>query len=876
MTMLADPPQTQPPDSSPRALPSASSVPSWRLASRLARREVRRRPGRTLLTATLIAVPVFAMTVASVLLRTENDDWASRYVRQYGQSDLVISAYPQTEAVAVAGEADPSPEPPRPELPAGTRTIDYFQVFAPLQPLGDSARAGERFVTVTDLPLDDAMTKGIVEISSGVAPGANEMLIAPEVAKYWGVWVGDSVTFDRPSGTWTISGIGRMADNHAEMVAVVNSFDRSRLRPDTFVTVTLYDFPDAMSQQDIQRYGASLPAGYTGDRFTNQFQTDVTTAMAWGWIAGVLALVAVGIIVAAAFATSARRQLATLGQLAANGATPTVLRRTLSLQGFWTGVLGGVGGIGVGLLALPFLRGVTQSILNHSLSGYRIAVGDLVVIAITAVVAGTVAAAVPSRSASRIPVMAALAGRRPVSRPPRWLVPTGIGLFVGGLCLLALAALGSSSYQSGGSDHGDLYAFVAVVGGVAVMFGMCCATPLIITQIGRMGRRLPLAWRLSVRSVARTRTRSAGVATAIATVVAFCTVGLTVSESIIAQDQIVEGGPPSELAMIGYYEYDACCDSFIDEEPLDPPPMPSSVGTTIDRWFPDATVDTIRAVTFDPSAFDPNTDLDGLVYTNRGPTIADQTVVDAMRLSRDDQRLLDRVGALSVGFRSAATDVAQDTVQINYATESGVVELTAGVAGTTGAGWYGTDVIITPELASELGFDVVDAGLMVDNGSRSAVDRSATCGRRSVGRAQQWGKFPFVEPGESTSLATPGGSGYVVDFRYVTTGFNVWLARLIGVAVALVITLLVVVAIGLSLAATEGRVDRDTLAVVGAKPSTLRHQAGVTGLVLASTGVLLGIPTGYIPTWWSIAAKMATTGVNRSSWCRGGRCSRCS
>ena len=44
----------------------------WRLASRLARREVRRRPGRTLLVLFLVAVPVFGMTVGSVLVRTSD------------------------------------------------------------------------------------------------------------------------------------------------------------------------------------------------------------------------------------------------------------------------------------------------------------------------------------------------------------------------------------------------------------------------------------------------------------------------------------------------------------------------------------------------------------------------------------------------------------------------------------------------------------------------------------------------------------------------------------------------------------------------------------------------------------------------------------
>ena len=58
-------------------------LPQWRLASRLARREVRRRPGRTLLVVFLIAVPVFGMTVGSVLVRTAaaGGDWVTRWWR---------------------------------------------------------------------------------------------------------------------------------------------------------------------------------------------------------------------------------------------------------------------------------------------------------------------------------------------------------------------------------------------------------------------------------------------------------------------------------------------------------------------------------------------------------------------------------------------------------------------------------------------------------------------------------------------------------------------------------------------------------------------------------------------------------------------------
>ena len=59
---------------------------------------------------------------------------------------------------------------------------------------------------------------------------------------------------------------------------------------------------------------------------------------------------------------------------------------------------------------------------------------------------------------------------------------------------------------------------------------------------------------------------------------------------------------------------------------------------------------------------------------------------------------------------------------------------------------------------------------------------------------------------------------------------------------------LAVVAIGLSLAAAEGRAERDTLAIVGATPATMRRQAATNAAVFALVGVALGVPTGFLPT----------------------------
>ena len=136
-------------------------------------------------------------------------------------------------------------------------------------------------------------------------------------------------------------------------------------------------------------------------------------------------------------------------------------------------------------------------------------------ILVTAVTAATLAAVVPARTASRLPVMAALAGRRPLGRVPRHLVPIGVGLFTPVSSSLAAASSGRRGYASA----------TAIVGGLLVLAGMCCCSPLAVDAMSRAAARAGRSWRFAGRSLGRTRTRSAAVVTAIAVTGALAIVG---------------------------------------------------------------------------------------------------------------------------------------------------------------------------------------------------------------------------------------------------------------------------------------------------------------------------------------------------------------
>ncbi len=225
-----------------------------------------------------------------------------------------------------------------------------------------------------------------------------------------------------------------------------------------------------------------------------------------------IALAIAGVVISGAFAVGARRQLVTLGQLSANGAGESLLKRMLSLQGAWSGVLGTGVGLAAGAATLALMHGQFNKWIHHDIGPFAWSPRDLIAIAITGVLAATIAAYFPARSAAKVPVLSALAGRRPLGALPRAIVPIGIALFGGGVLVLSLVAAAS---QNGG---GNSLAAAAVFGGLLVLSGACCVSPVLVASLTHVGRRLRGAGRVALRSIVRNRARSAAVVMALAAI----------------------------------------------------------------------------------------------------------------------------------------------------------------------------------------------------------------------------------------------------------------------------------------------------------------------------------------------------------------------
>ncbi|MEZ5247301.1 MAG: FtsX-like permease family protein [Acidimicrobiales bacterium] len=870
MTLVDDPPaMTVPP---PACEPvTRSAVPAWRFASRLARREVRRRPGRTILAALLIAVPVAAMTNGSIVARTNAADWSLDYQRDYGDTDIVLGASTSTVASDDDGSTALTP------LPDGSTTREYLWTGTPVTASNREGDTTVAYVQFGNMTFSDKAATAGIDITSGRAPEPGEVLLGTDLAGRLGIGAGDQLTLTRPSGTWLVAGLGEIRGNYSQDPLIIPGFDTARISPDYGAPMTWIDLPDGTPVDTIRRIAAER-GGLTRYDNPNSRPDDLDTGMAWGFVAGVLALVAVGIIVAAAFATSARRQLVTIGQLRSNGASEAVVRRTLALQGSWTGVVGAIVGVTGGLALLPLTRSlIARHIVQHEIRAFRFSVTDIVVITITAVVAATIAAAVPARSAARVPVMTALAGRRPTGTPAPWLVPTGLALLFGGLGLVAVAALGAK----GDTQGSNIWALLVVIGGTAMVFGTCCAAPLVIEKIGGLGHRSSLSWRMALRSLARSRSRSAAVVAAIAVTVGGATAVAAIAELVLREDSnCCQAALPADAIVVSASQsFTVASDSIdlTDYGPLVGVEVRPSTMAAIAAIAPDGDVFPYAVATFDPAPFDPSVD-----YNDpSGPMIATPALLDLLGVSPADRTALAATGAMQPriadgyavtsdgdGFANEAEDPVSGSPTAEYRSEGGVITVPyAFGADPLDHPWTG-QLLITEQAAADAGFTIVETGVII----RAGADLTTTqLDQLSALQNELWGTSvdAFIEPGDTSRLDGSDQPGAVQDEYFdmwyedprwqSSSADDLWIARLVILGAALALSLLVV-SIGLALAAAEGREERDTFTIVGARPSSMRRQAAARAAVLALVGIGLGIPLGFAPTW--VVDRVANSGID--------------
>jgi putative ABC transport system permease protein len=749
-----------------------------RVALRLARREVGRRPGRTTLVAVLVGVPVAFMVLAIVLLRTEDPTQDEAWQRDYGDADAVVDA---------PGEVDP-------RVPDGARAVLVHQASLRVRAAGDV----HADVEARAFPADDPLMDGLADLVAGRFPtDEGEVALAPDLAGTLGVGVGDRLVIERPTRlSLAVVGLVEMPGHLGRPLALtVPHGPLLDIDPRHPPTMQAYlDLPDAAAADRLRgRQGVLVRGDFIEDA---EGMSDVVVI--WVYLFGAVVLTVAGIVIAAAFAAGARRQLVVLGQLSANGASGRLLRTTLVLQGTVTGLVGAGAGVALVLGLLIANQSWFEEAVRYRFDHYDIRPADLAGAVIVGVAAASVAALIPAWSVTRISTLAALAGRRPLRPVRRRVTVGGLTAVAIGLGLMALAVVGSRT----GEDQG-VWAFVAVLGGVLELLGACAVAPAVVARLERLAGHSRGAWRLAARGLARERARTGAVVSAVAAAggLAVATTALLVGyaagdaarpqppERVVVATEISDIGPAKDS---GVYA-----------------PPDAAARSELERLLPTAE----RVVLRTAGVQDDWTDLPA-------PIVADDAMLDGFGVGREVRRALAQSGLVALG--SPGDRPAFGTLPDGRPHEVATVASDLSLDPLPG-------VLISRSLLGEAGLEPHDAAVAL------VADRPLTPGRLDA--LETFGEdWQFDGPETNRIVAAP----------WPHTGPTPLEIEVMFAAIALVFAVLVVGA-SLALAATESRDERDVLTVAGVAPRSLARSAGGKAWLLAAIGAAMAVPIGLLP-----------------------------
>jgi putative ABC transport system permease protein len=754
-------------------------APATRALTRLAWRELSRSPRRSALTIALVALPVAALTVAAVLVASSTANHDTRRGLM-GSADAVVLLHHSADA----SRGDVTAEYLR-RLPAGSRVLRLREYGAPVP----GVRGSEAFVEVSDLPLDDPLTAGMTKLLRGRLPaGPGEIAAAPNVLRDLGLRVGDRLVSHR---------LGLHARITAEVIDPTN-VARSRV-------ITGGPLPHVPQHRIDTRLLLAVPAGTpasTIERLDGPGRTVIGAGGCCPAVAGIddrglaresilvmsaIALLIVGLVIAAAFAISARRRLRVIGLLgAAAGADRRHVRHLSVLEGTLCGGAGVIAGFALGLAVVAILDAPGIDAVANPVTGrVTFPLLELALIAAMAVAATAAGAWLPGRSAARTGVLAALGGRRPLRRVPATLPLRGLMTSAAGTVLMAVAL-------NAGSPWG-----LSLAGAVLIVLGFVLCASALIAVLESLARRGRGVTRLAARDIARQRARTGPLVAAILAVTSLALLGSTIIDAErarsgdpndhgIGRDQVVLRAGRGQIA------------------------VPPAVRTRVRALLPaaiEAQMGIDRRASADIAIGGPR--LLAALGAGAGRTALERGEAVVLRPGRiEDGRVRIGLAGARGQVRVPAVEVPVDRPQRQLFASIVVSERTAARAGLRPTV---TDVVLRAPAALTAEQRGALRALAI------SIDRGA----------------PPAAAAEITVAGTPQPDEIAAT-----------LATLLTITAALT---LAVVAIGLALSAAEGKDDDTVLAALGADPAIRRRLRATQAAMLVGIGGLLAVPAGLIP-----------------------------
>jgi hypothetical protein len=847
------------------------------VAGRLARREVRRHPWRHLLVTVLILVPVLAALAAFSAVSTWRDTTQRRAAFAYPDPSVVQSNWLVAHQ-DVPPDATPSDIRASLELPPDVRTELAWSGADWL--ITDQARRGGGGPVLAGTAVDEARPgsahAGRYVVQSGRLPTAPDEIFLTQPLADAGRWsIGDSVSTARSDHEFTVVGTGLRGDRTEDRAAVVTD------QPDAYWTTPTAGIDEvdagadyAIGATPIREVAAWVPNDdtraallrwrYSGlSEFNRSNKLDARTGPGMVLASATICAV-VAIVASAALAISGRRQLRTIGLLATVGTDPVTVRRSMLLQGALPGLVAGFTAVTVTVVGAAVINRV--GVLTHATGVYGaqivVSTGGALVAVGLAVASGIGAAWQPARTASRIPTLSALAGRRPVGPVPTGIPVAGAVLWAVGACLVILAF--------GADGVGTLHSAqpFLVIGAVAALaFGTVGLAPAAVALLDRLAGRFRGTWRMGLRGLARNRMQSAATVAAIAVVLAVPVGLLTTRNGLDDRTRARHCCDDAPTVVSATTAVGAPSGTGTSGQPV---PVLAGGGSTVHAVFHGALrsttilarVDELHAVLGPESAVIrtvPLVDQSGswqyvaTIDESEAREVLEPWAADAIENGK------------AIALRGAGADVTftagEDTA--TFPTISPPDNAPAYLDGTSAAYLVGTGAL------HGVGSDRPSDGLMVVRADPLTADEAAALmALPGVDRVASSARSSESPPtlAEIRSALAMSETGAPIDpavrievsevgidndsWRRPSDDRTVadeWDSVLLVLAVATGGLALLVLTITLSLRSVDGDADRRAALAAGVAPVALRRQRAFEGVVLALVGAVLAVPLGWIP-----------------------------
>lgn len=833
----------------------------WRTALRIARREARHARGRSALVVAMIALPMAALAFAAVGRDTFTLTPAEQADRLMGGAQALVvwgSAnpvhqdptnpdlfYSETQPADQGGAGGPAPSAARllTLLPPGTRALSDRSGSLSVRTVAGTASLRARM-----LDYADPLARGMLRQRSGRAPaGVDEVALTPAASRRTGARVGGTLRMTSGRSLHVVGIVEDPTDLEATTIVLHDPQPPGTLPDDRgdvhWLVATrgplTWDQVKRLNTRGlvvISRYVLEHPPSraerypdYQGGRGAFQVGTN-------GFLGGV-GLLEIVLLAGPAFAVGARRRRRDLALVAAAGGTPAHLRRIVLADGVVLGALAAACGVALGIVAAAAGRQLLEEHVAHFRSGaFRVFPEALAALAVLAVVTGMLAALVPAWIASRQDVVAALAGRRGVTRSRRrWVV-------LGAL----LAAAGAGVVATGAARVNTKVIFAGLVAGE---LGLVLCTPAIVGMVARAGSWLPLAPRIALRDTSRNRTAAAPAISAVmAAVVGSLAVGVLLTAS-------------HQRNMDDYRSLMRTGDVLLDSTGKGDAgnPVPPQALATLRRQLPVERVHRLGVLSCGvetecsvvpqvPTAKDcpytPN-------VLRRDPTPAEQ------RAARRDARC-DGLGHLYRYFQYQTTDNYTVLVDPDPAAVAAVTGVSAGDASLAAAALRAGEVVVDSVRFLDKGRVRLNVSSVSFSNGKDERQRAVTAPgfalphpprapvllmTSATARSLRIDSVPSLALATTSRMPTVGEQDRLQAALGRTAGVYVErgprassdTTTLLVLSVVAGLITLGAAAIATGLAAADGRADLGTLAAVGASPRVRR------GLSLSQSGVIAGL-----------------------------------